>query len=387
MGFVSPPVPTEVLASAIVEIPTDQFTLGSPATMQIDVNGFYMFDPSGSLSQEFIYDSTTMYTHTGGTFATQQDLVDNFNANNGLGFEMSYDGPSPIPGNFLFTIVTTINSTTYASYNGNQIEIDYGVGEPDAGTFSGGINSTTGYVLITGYNLNYYSAEPFPSIQDFIDDFNLNDNNNNVGYTAEIVGTSGLNTLVRFTAPGAFEYNGQSIEYRHQSPTYVYDTIYSGGFDTTVGTLTINLLDSGLSLVQTLYQDPTPQNYTTVNELFGRLNTSPNNLDFSYVFLGFSGNGFNSPVDSFAYYNGFNIQITYEYVSGQYSGDGDVNITRELEGGIDPTLDEYEAPVEVNGNVGTFQNNEPCANTIAEQECLSNKDITNIIRHIDRIVK
>jgi hypothetical protein len=55
--------------------------------------------------------------------------------------------------------------------------------------------------------------------------------------------------------------------------------------------------------------------------------------------------------------------------------------------GVNPTEETYEAPFEVDGNVGTFQNNDSCANTIAEQECLSNKDITNIIRHIDRIVK
>jgi hypothetical protein len=236
------------------------------------------------------------------------------------------------------------------------------------------------------FTLNYFKNGllGFNSVQDFVDNFNLNDNSN-IGYTAEITGTSGSNTLVTFTAPSTTgsEYNTTNLNYTLFSETYIDDSTYSGGIDTTVGTLTINLLDSSDVFVSQLYQDPSPQNYTTVTELFGRLNTSPNNMDFYYVF-GFINNIFNSPVDSFAFYEGEKIQITYNYESDEYE---DVDITRTLDDGIDPTLETYESPFEVDGNTGTFINDNPCEATIAEQDCLSNKQVSNIIQHINKLVR
>jgi hypothetical protein len=55
--------------------------------------------------------------------------------------------------------------------------------------------------------------------------------------------------------------------------------------------------------------------------------------------------------------------------------------------GVDPTQEIYESPFEVDGNTGTFVNDNPCEATIAEQDCLSNKQVSNIIQHINKLVR
>jgi hypothetical protein len=55
--------------------------------------------------------------------------------------------------------------------------------------------------------------------------------------------------------------------------------------------------------------------------------------------------------------------------------------------GVNPTQETYESPFEVDGNTGTFINDNPCEATIAEQECLSNKQVSNIIQHINKLVR
>ena len=378
MGFESPPVPTNTPASAILEIPTNQFTTGNQGTVSLNI-GANIFNPNlGGNIQVTDQTNGTIYFSNVSAFNTLQDFVDDFNINNTIG----------VIADIIFTNFVRFKTPTNTSaFNGTTLNVTYyGTGFSVTGNWQLGVNPTTGNLSISDtFTLSYFNnSYSFDSVQDFVDDFNLN-NNGNIGYTAQITGTSGSNTLVKITAPSTtgWEYNTTQIDYL-LFPTTSYNTTYSGGIDNTVGTFTINLLDSSLNLVQTLYQDSTPQNYTLVTEFFSRLNTSPNNMGFYYTFLGFSGNGFNSPIDSFGYYNGYHIQITYDYVSEQYE---DVDITRELEDGINPTEQPYEAPVEVNGNVGTFENNNPCEPTTAEQECLTNNDVVNIIRHIDRIVK
>lgn len=377
MGFTFPPVLTNTPASAILQIPTNQFTTGNQGSVALNF-GSNIFNPNlGGNIQVTDQTNGTIYFSNVSAFNTLQDFVDDFNAINSIG----------VIADIIFTTIIRFKTPTNTSaFNGTTLNVTYyGTGFSVTGNWQLGVNPTSGNLSITDtFILNYFNnSYSFDSVQDFVDDFNLN-NNNNVGYTAQITGTSGSDTLVEITAPSTtgWEYNTTQIDYL-LFPTTAYNTTYSGGIDTTVGTLTINLLDSGLNLEQILYQDLTPQNYTTVTELFGRLNTSPNNLGFSYLFL-ILGNFINSPVDSFAYYNGYNIQITFNYVSEQYE---DVDITRELEDGVNPTLVDYAASFDINGNVGPFENNNPCEPYTAEQECLSNTDITNIINHINRIVK
>jgi hypothetical protein len=78
------------------------------------------------------------------------------------------------------------------------------------------------------------------------------------------------------------------------------------------------------------------------------------------------------------------MYVSSQSTGGQYADYEDITTT--FTGGIDPVLTEYEGIFQ-QGDIGTFVTSNPCEPTTAEQECLTNKDITNIIRHIDRIVK
>lgn len=55
--------------------------------------------------------------------------------------------------------------------------------------------------------------------------------------------------------------------------------------------------------------------------------------------------------------------------------------------GLEPAIVVYTSNFEDTGDVGTFNNDDPCEATVVEQTCLSNKDVENIIKHIDKIVK
>jgi hypothetical protein len=380
MGFQFPAVQTNTPASAIIEIPTNQFkATGSQGVVTLPL-GANIFNPNlGGNIQVVDQTNGTIYFQNVSLFNTLQDFVDSFNAINTIG----------LIADVIFTNSVRFKTpTSTSSFNGTTFSITYfGDGSTFNGTWAFGIDPTVGPLSISDtFTLNYFKNGllGFNSVQDFVDNFNLNDNSN-IGYTAEITGTSGSNTLVTFTAPSTtgWEYNTTNLNYTLFSEAYVDDSTYSGGIDTTVGTLTINLLDSSDVFVSQLYQDPSPQNYTTVTELFGRLNTSPNNMDFYYVF-GIINNIFNSPVDSFAFYENKKIQVTYNYESDQYL---DIDITRTLDDGIDPTQETYEAFFEVDGNTGTFVNDNPCEATIAEQDCLSNKQVSNIIQHINKLVR
>ena len=211
-----------------------------------------------------------------------------------------------------------------------------------------------------------------------------------------------LTTKVRFYTPppnqsapeygtGKWAFNGETLTYDYNSGQYNILDNCLGGIDPTVGKLTVDILYPSLALWNNIYTDGTPQNYfnrQAVVNAFNAANPLPVNFQIS-LFGGSPLAAFLSPTDSFSFFNGFKFRYSYMYVSsqstgGQYADYEDIITT--FTGGIDPTLTSYEGIFQ-QGDIGTFVTSNPCEPTTAEQECLSNKDITNIIRHIDRIVK
>ena len=78
------------------------------------------------------------------------------------------------------------------------------------------------------------------------------------------------------------------------------------------------------------------------------------------------------------------MYVSSQSTGGQYADY--INVTTTFSGGVDPVLTPYEGIFQ-QGDIGTFVTDNPCEPIVVEQECLSNTDITNIIKHIDRIIK
>jgi hypothetical protein len=203
-------------------------------------------------------------------------------------------------------------------------------------------------------------------------------------------------TRVRFFTPtqpltspeygtGNWIYNFETFTYNYNASEYLITNGYLGGIDPTVGQFTVELLTPLSVLEDTLYNDITPQNYLSKQELVDSFNADPNNLDFQIV-LPLVGNvtQFLSPPDSFDYFNNYIFRYSYDYVSPQYPNYENINST--FINGVDPTLTPYEGTFD-EGSIGLFVNDNPCEETIAEQECLTNNDVNKIIAHIDKLVK
>jgi hypothetical protein len=203
---------------------------------------------------------------------------------------------------------------------------------------------------------------------------------------------------VKFTAPaqpliaplfgtGNFAYNGEELEYDYNAGDFTIIGTYLGGIDPTVGQFTAELFTPlPVSVLEDiLYVDPTPQNYASRQELVNAFNAGPDNLDFQ-ITLPLVGNvvQFLSPPDSFDYFNNYIFRYSYDYVSPQYPNYENINST--FINGVDPTLTPYEGTFE-EGDIGLFVNDNPCEETTAEQECLTNNDVNKIIAHIDKLVK
>jgi hypothetical protein len=199
---------------------------------------------------------------------------------------------------------------------------------------------------------------------------------------------------VKFTTPvqpgygiGNFAYNDEELEYDYNSGDFTIIGTYLGGIDPTVGQFTAELFTPlPLSVLEdTLYVDPTPQNYASRQELVNAFNAGPDNLDFQ-ITLPLVGNvvQFLSPPDSFSFFNDFIFRYSYNYLSPQYTDYENINST--FINGVDPTLTPYEGTFE-EGDIGLFVNDNPCEETIAEQECLTNNDVNKIIAHIDKLAK
>lgn len=205
-----------------------------------------------------------------------------------------------------------------------------------------------------------------------------------------------LTTKIKVLTPlqpsgvGNFAFNSEVLSYNYNLGEYIFNGFYLGGIDTTIGQLYVEILDSTLNpLVPplVLYNDLTPQNYISRQSLvniFNAANPFPNNFQINLINPLSSSCTIQSPPNSFEYFNANNFRYSYTYVSDQYSDY--IDITTTFANGVDPTLTPYEGIFQV-GDIGTFVNDNPCEATIAEQECLSNKQVSNIIQHINKLVR
>lgn len=299
-----------------------------------------------------------------------------FNESNTEGFIMEA-GPSG--GNNVIVKAPAASDV----YNGEAISFDNTV-DIIFGTFAGGVNITPGNIIVTDETLGViYSQNSagFVTVADYIESFNLN---NTAGMTCEFAFISGSNTAITYTAPEGtgWSYNGTSLTYDFYGTGYTYTSNWQDGEDPSTGRLTINLLNALGVIISTLYFDSVDTYYSNYPAIVNALNTSTTNLGFSNSS---SGNRFEffSPEDSYAYYNSFRINVLFNYTSNQYT---DVNQTLVLGSGVNPTLVTYSDLFDNTATIGNFINDNPCTPEPVEQTCLSNKDVINIIKHIDRIV-
>jgi hypothetical protein len=283
----------------------------------------------------------------------------------------------------------TISGPPYTggSFNGVPIRMDITNTPP----FNvGGITINTNFFPATGNVFNY------PIVN-----FQLGNQSSNILINEEPFegGLSPIGTTtVRFYSPiqpliapeygtGNWVYNGVILTYDYNTSEYIRNGIFQNGVDPTVGQFTVDIFTPLpiSTLYANLYNDSDPQNYSSKQALVNSFNADPNNLDFQIV-LPLVGNvtQFLSPPDSFDYFNNYIFRYSYDYVSPQYADYEDIDTT--FINGLDPTLTPYEGTFE-EGDIGLFVNDNPCEETIAEQECLTNNDVNKIIAHIDKLVK
>jgi len=151
----------------------------------------------------------------------------------------------------------------------------------------------------------------------------------------------------------------------------------------------------------TIYTVTIPEIIDYVSIIGQKINiafTSDNNLNTPTATLNINSLG---PID--LYYNGSGVTSNFFLTASvsnpivktvQYDGTNFniLDTVYEDQGlfapsGVDPTQETYEAFFQVDGNTGTFVNDNPCEATIAEQDCLSNKQVSNIIQHINKLVR
>jgi hypothetical protein len=242
-----------------------------------------------------------------------------------------------------------------------------------------------GNIIVTDDTLGvvyFKNSSSFITVQDYIDDFN---EFNTAGMSCQFAFISGPDTAVTYRAPinTGVAYNGTFFNYDFFGTGYNYASNWQLGSDPTTGKLTVNLLNIFNGVVSTLYLDSTSQYYPNYPAIVAALNNSSVNLGFSNT-SSVDRFQFFSPEDSFAYYNTFKIQVLFDYDSEQYN---DIDESSILSNGVDPTLTLYNQEFVNNSNIGDFINDNPCEETTAEQECLSNNDVSKIIAHIDKLVK
>ena len=340
-------------ATATLKIPTNSFsTATDPATLTIEVNYDAMFN-GATITQGFFWDTTFLFSHTGGTFATAQDLVDEFNLNNGYGFTMSFIEVLP-NGNYSFEITSPPSGE---SYNGTQIIITYYIPsyEYDGGTFAGGLSPKPLLVNINdSFGLNYsVTNPPFNSVQDLVDDFNTN---NGLGYSAQIFSASPSTTNVIITAPSTtgWTYNGTAINYSTFGPSFSFSSNYAGGIDTTEGFYVLSLYNPSNVLQSPLIENTTVTNYSSVQDIIDDININPNNVGtYDFVASLGTGNQINLSTDPSstlgATYNNYYVVLQYVYNSGQYSQYDSVQST--FTGGINRVADEFTISDTVNSTI------------------------------------
>ena len=138
-----------------------------------------------------------------------------------------------------------------------------------------------------------------------------------------------------------------------------------------------------------LYEDTSFVNYLNIEQIVDVLNANCQPFIFEYINSGTTPNFYriqiSPPENSFAFYNTqiFEIQYNYEFDEVYTNW---VRQSAFFQTGVNPTLVPYSGTFE-EGNIGPFVNDNPCEETTAEQECLSNNDVSKIIAHIDKLVR
>jgi len=301
-------------------------------------------------------------------------LIDDFNVNNTLGFTMVYFDSTSV------TIQSPIKSNIY---NTETIAFDDTV-IVRFGTFSGGALPISGNIVLTDDTLGvvYTSdASDFNSVQDYIDDFNANNTGN---LTAVYDGLQTTFTRVYYTAPPdtGWAYNGTELSYIFYGDGYEYTSEWQLGVDTTAGSFIVNLIDT-LSGSSILYNDTEIVNYLNYEEFQTKFNESLNNLGFSLEII--EGNFiFSTPINTFEFYNGYQIELIYSYASSEYT------LVQEYQtfiNGVNPVLVEYDGIFAPTGYLGDFINDNPCTPTLNTLTCLTNEQVMCIINNINKICK
>jgi hypothetical protein len=149
--------------------------------------------------------------------------------------------------------------------------------------------------------------------------------------------------------------------------------IFSIDVSTLLGPGLLTIIVDGVTIYNSNEEFTTVEEFITYfndNNTLGITVSSPNALQLSFT----------SPEFSFESYNGILVEIfNYKGIYSEYN--------ETYAGGIDPTLNSYEGTFTLNESSEDFINNNPCEPETVEQTCLSNKDVVNIIKHIDRIIK
>lgn len=317
-------------------------------------------------------------------FDTMVGFVNYFNQNNTLGFTatiistngntvIEYTAPSGSGSlyntydlNFLYTTIPFPTTVTSVFSGGND-------SIPNDLTITIFDGTTTSNVLVVNNTENY-----FTTINEFIDYFNQN---NLLGITVAIDSISGPDVNLIYTAPqgSGTNYNNVELTFNWSQDPFPTLSIFTGGIDTTSGTLYWGLVTQLGNFV--VYQDNTPFNYTSLQEIVDAFNNG-NNQGFTATLQG-SDIIITSPQNSFDFFNGDEVELAYTYESEEYE---DYNTLEQFSGGEQPeivTYEEFFAPI---ATIGDFVNDNPCEPETVEQYCLSNKNIISIIKHIDRIV-
>lgn len=193
-----------------------------------------------------------------------------------------------------------------------------------------------------------------------------------------------------YTGTSNWANNNNYIYYNYDSSYYIVSDEYLHGIDTTEGELFLQLGDDpATGGSHDIYVDSINVNYASNQQLINAINNATStNAGFSAAPDGSNGFIIYSPKFSFNYYNGSLMELAYTYRSPQYSTN---NYDRQFlisdgVAGINPSLVQYYGTFQ-NGDIGTFVTDNPCTPTVIEQTCLTNKQVSNIIKHINKLTK
>lgn len=371
--------------------------LVSPAGQEVAYNGKQF------IINKVVYTPATISITFGSAAASTV-----FTLKAGLTTICTYNQLAPTPGTGVALQIQTLINSSGTNYTATRIGATVTIsGPPFTGSSLNGVSLS---VLVNQGSVVINSTTYTPSISFILGFFSGGLTTSSLIKQEPFAG--GINeiptTRVRFRSPsqptispqwgtGNWIYNSTNLSYDYNSGDYLIINGYSGGIDPTVGRLTVQVLDSGLNplpppLISNLYTDSTPQNYLSRQSLvniFNNTNSFPNNFQINLLNPSSSICTIQSPPTSFDYFNTHVFRYSYEYVSSQSTGGqyaDYINETSTFSGGVDPVLTPYEGEFQ-QGDIGTFVTENPCEPIVVEQECLSNTDITNIIKHIDRIIK